>query len=255
MIEPAYPSTTGTMLAMVLEQVGQPLREMRWPIPVPGEQEVLIRVSACGVCRTYLHIIDGELPCHKMPLIPGHQIVGTVAQKGPGVRRVALGERVGVPWLGGTCHTCLYCKRGQENLCDNAFFTGYDKDGGYAQYARADRRYCFPLPENYDDVHAVPLLCAGLIGYRAYAMLGAAQCIGIYGFGAAAHLIVQVAHKQGKTIYAFTHPGDRHSQHFALTLGAAWAGDSTSKPPASMDGANHLRARWDTGTDSACFTL
>ena len=155
MPEPDCPSnTTETMLAMVLEQVGQPLREMHWPIPVPGEQEVLIRVSACGVCRTDLHIIDGELPSHKMPLIQGHQIVGAVAQKGPGVSGVALGERVGVPWLGGSCHACPYCDRGQENLCDNSVFTGYDKDGGYAQYALVDSRYCFPLPDNYDDVHA-----------------------------------------------------------------------------------------------------
>lgn len=225
------------MLAMVLEQVGQPLRERELPIPTPGKQEVLIRVSACGVCRTDLHIVDGELPPHKMPLIPGHQIVGTVVGKGPGVTEVAQGERVGVPWLGGTCHACSYCDRGQENLCDNPVFTGYDKNGGYAQYALADSRYCFHLPERYDDVHAAPLLCAGLIGYRAYAMLGAVQCMGIYGFGAAAHIIAQVAQKQGKTVYAFSRPGDLHSQHFARSLGVAWAGNSATKPPTIMDGA------------------
>lgn len=226
-----------TMLAMVLERSGAPLREMQMPVPDPCDNEVLIRVLACGVCRTDLHIVDGELPPHKLPLVPGHQIVGTVVKKGPAANGINLGDRVGVPWLGGTCRDCRFCDTGRENLCDRAAFTGYDRDGGYAQYALADSRYCLQLPDNIDDVHVAPLLCAGLIGYRAYGMLGDAKRIGLYGFGAAAHIIAQVAHKQGKTVYAFTRPGDIQSQRFALSLGADWAGDSTAKPPQDMDGA------------------
>ena len=226
-----------SMRAMVLDQPGRPLRETQLPIPEPAGQEVLIRVSACGVCRTDLHIVDGELPAHKLPLVPGHQIVGVVVEKGPFAAGISVGDRVGVPWLGSTCNACRFCGAGRENLCEHAAFTGYDRDGGYAQYALADSRYCFPLPENLDDVHAAPLLCAGLIGYRAYMMLGDAKCIGLYGFGAAAHIVAQVALQQGKTVYAFTRPGDLHSQRFALSLGADWAGDSASKPPGNMDGA------------------
>jgi propanol-preferring alcohol dehydrogenase len=227
----------GTMLAMLLDQPGQALRAARVPIPVPDQHEVLIKVTACGVCRTDLHIVDGDLPMHKSPLVIGHEIVGTIVQTGVRADDFVVGERVGVPWLAGTCRHCAYCESDRENLCNTPTFTGYDRDGGYAEYTVADARYCFRIPEKYDDAHAAPLLCAGLIGYRAYAMTGNAQRIGLYGFGAAAHIIAQVARHQGKEIYAFTRPGDTRSQEFALSLGAVWAGDSVTQPPALLDAA------------------
>ncbi|MGZ3237205.1 MAG: zinc-dependent alcohol dehydrogenase family protein, partial [Burkholderiaceae bacterium] len=189
------------------------------------------------VCRTDLHIIDGDLPMHKSPLIIGHEIVGVITHIGSLVEGFAVGERVGIPWLGGTCRHCAYCESSHENLCDTPTFTGYDRDGGYAEYAVADARYCFHLPQRYDDVHAAPLLCAGLIGYRAYTMTGNAKRIGLYGFGAAAHIIAQVARHQGKEVYAFTRPDDTHSQEFALSLGATWVGDASMQPPALLDAA------------------
>jgi len=225
------------MRAMLLDKPRTPLRLARISVPSPGDHEVLLRVTACGVCRTDLHIADGELPQHKSPLVMGHEVVGVVVQAGSLVQTPAPGERVGVPWLGDTCGNCGYCCTGHENLCDSALFTGFDKDGGYAEYTVADARYCFAIPAKYDDMHAAPLLCAGLIGYRAYAMTGAAERIGIYGFGAAAHIIVQVARQQGRQVYAFTRPGDSRSQEFALSLGAAWAGDAGATPPAPLDAA------------------
>jgi propanol-preferring alcohol dehydrogenase len=231
------PINDDTMLAMLLEAPNAPLREARVPIPVPGENEILIRVSACGVCRTDLHIVDGDLPALRLPLILGHEIVGTVVQAGESAAEFVVGQRVGVPWLAGTCRHCPYCDSARENLCDEAVFTGYTRDGGFSEYTVADARYCFSLPERYDDVHAAPLLCAGLIGYRAYAMTGKARRIGLYGFGAAAHIIAQVALAQGKEIYAFTRPGDSRSQAFALSLGATWAGGSDAAPPVLLDAA------------------
>ena len=226
------------MQAMVLKAPGQPLRAMQVPVPTPGPEQVLIQVRACGVCRTDLHILDGELKQPKLPLILGHQIVGRVVQAGERVDRFRSGERVGVPWLGYTDGTCRYCLRGQENLCDNPLFTGYTIDGGFAEYAVADQCYCFPLPESYSDVEVAPLLCAGLIGYRAYRMAGEnVESLGIYGFGAAAHIICQVAVHQGRRVYAFTSPGDVKAQQFALQLGAVWAGDSTQLPPEKLDAA------------------
>lgn len=227
----------GTMLAMLLDAPGKPLREARVPVPAPGEQEVLIKVSACGVCRTDLHIIDGELHPPRLPLILGHEVVGTVVKTGSSRVRFAVGQRVGVPWLGGTCGRCPYCESGRENLCDAPTFTGFDRDGGYAEYMLADSRYCLVIPDRYDHVHAAPLLCAGLIGYRAYAMTGKARRLGLYGFGAAAHIIAQVALQQGKEVHAMTRPGDLASQDFARSLGATWAGDSSACSPASLDAA------------------
>jgi propanol-preferring alcohol dehydrogenase len=227
----------GTMGAMILEHPHAPLQFRRVPIPFPSDYEILIRVTACGVCRTDLHIVDGELPLPGLPLIPGHEAVGIVTQVGPFAHQFSEGERVGVPWLAGSCRRCRFCRAQRENLCDSAVFTGYHRDGGYAQYMKADARYCFRLPERYDDMHAAPLLCAGLIGYRAYAMVQDAQRIGLYGFGAAAHIIAQVARHQGKEVFAFTRPRDARSQQFALTLGAAWAGDSGTASPAPLDAA------------------
>jgi len=226
------------MRAMLLEEPGQPLRAMQVPVPTPGSEQVLIQVRACGVCRTDLHILDGELKQPKLSLILGHQIVGQVVQVGERVDRFRAGERVGVPWLGYTDGTCRYCRRGQENLCDHPLFTGYTIDGGFAEYTVADQRYCFPLPESYSDVEVAPLLCAGLIGYRAYRMAGEnVESLGIYGFGAAAHIICQVAVHQGRRVYAFTSPDDVKAQQFALKLGAVWAGDSTQLPPEKLDAA------------------
>lgn len=227
----------GTMLAMQLDRPHAPLRFARIPIPFPSDNEVLIRVTACGVCRTDLHIADGELPPHKSLLIMGHEIVGEVVHVGPFAHQFSVGDRIGVPWLGGSCHQCAFCASHRENLCDEAVFTGYDRDGGYAEYVVADAHYCFTLPERYDDLHAAPLLCAGLIGYRAYRMAGDGQRLGLYGFGAAAHIIAQVASQQGRDVYAFTRPGDLRSQEFALSLGAAWAGDSNTAPPVALDAA------------------
>ena len=212
----------------------------RVALPVPDEHDVLLRVSACGVCRTDLHIVDGELPPHRMSLVPGHEIVGRVVAAGKGARRFAEGTRVGVPWLAATCGVCRFCRAGRENLCERARFTGYDRDGGYAEYAAADERYCFALPANYDDSHAAPLLCAGLIGYRAYAMAGMRQDagpLGLYGFGAAAHIIAQLALRQGRTVFAFIRPGDSASQRFARSLGVAWAGASDDTPPEKLGAA------------------
>lgn len=225
------------MKAMVLETQRQPLRLLDVPVPEPAQGQVRLRVSACAVCRTDLHIVDGELTKPKLPLIPGHQIVGTVDAVGPGVERYAGGERVGVPWLGWTCGECDYCISGKENLCDRARFTGYDIDGGYAEYAVADERFCFPIPDDYPDLQAAPLLCAGLIGYRSYRMAGDARRIGMYGFGAAAHLLIQAARHEGREVYAFTRRGDDEGQAFARSLGATWTGASDEAPPEELDAA------------------
>ena len=225
------------MRAMVLYEPGQALRAVEVPTPRPGVGEVLIRVGACAVCRTDLHVADGELPDPKLPLIPGHEIVGVVAEVGEGAGRFRVGERVGVPWLGWTCGTCRYCTTGRENLCERARFTGYTRDGGYAEYTVADQRFCFPIPAGYTDAEAAPLLCAGLIGYRSLLKTGDARRLGIYGFGAAAHIVVQVARYQGREVYGFTRPGDLRTQEFAKSLGAVWAGDSTVAPPVKLDAA------------------
>jgi propanol-preferring alcohol dehydrogenase len=206
-------------------------------LPEPGAEQVLLRVHACAVCRTDLHIIDGELSDPKIPLIPGHEIVGTVATVGAAVTRFKVGDRLGVPWLGWTCGECSFCREGQENLCDRAKFTGYTLDGGYAEYAVADQRFCFPIPEEYSDIEAAPLLCAGLIGYRSLVKAGNGSRLGIYGFGAAAHIVAQVANYQKREIYAFTRPGDSEAQQFALSLGAVWAGSSDELPPVKLDAA------------------
>lgn len=227
-----------TMQAVLLEAQGQPLRLAEVPTPRPGKGQVLLKISACGICRTDLHVIDGDLPEPKLPLILGHQIVGRVVELGEGVERFTLGQRVGVPWLGYTDGTCRYCLRGQENLCEHPKFTGYTLDGGYAQYAVADQRYCFPLPDGYGDIEAAPLLCAGLIGYRTYRLAGEnVERLGIYGFGAAAHIVAQVAIYQGRQVYAFTRPGDLAAQQFALQLGSVWAGGSDEMPPDELDAA------------------
>ncbi|MGE5615394.1 MAG: zinc-dependent alcohol dehydrogenase family protein [Bacillota bacterium] len=203
----------------------------------PGAGEIAVEVSACGVCRTDLHIVDGELAPPRLPLVPGHEIVGRVAARGAGATRFALGERVGIPWLAWTCGECEYCREGRENLCERARFTGFDRDGGYAERVIADERFALALPPNHDDLHAAPLLCAGLIGYRAFTFAGDARRLGLYGFGAAAHIVAQVAESLGREVYAFTRPGDRRSQQFARDLGCAWAGDSDAKPPVALDAA------------------
>jgi propanol-preferring alcohol dehydrogenase len=225
------------MQAMVLDAPGQPLRPAEVAAPEPGPHQVLIAVRACAVCRTDLHIVDGELPQPKLPLILGHQIVGTVAARGAEVERFALGDRVGAPWLGWTDGACRFCRSERENLCDFARFTGYDLDGGYAEYAAVDERFCFPLPAEYPDLQAAPLLCAGLIGYRALTMTGDAERVGFYGFGAAAHIIAQVARFQGRRVFAFTRPGDLAGQQHARDLGAVWAGGSDEAPPEELDAA------------------
>jgi propanol-preferring alcohol dehydrogenase len=229
---------THVMRAMVMEGAHQPLRLKTVGVPEPGPEQVLIRVHACGVCRTDLHIVDGELPEPKLPLIPGHEIVGTVVAAGGHAERFKIGDRIGVPWLGWTDGTCRYCRRRQENLCEQPRFTGYTIDGGYAEYAVADQRYCFAVPAPYSDAEAAPLLCAGLIGYRSYRMIGdTVESLGIFGFGAAAHIIAQIARHQGKKVYAFTRPGDTKAQEFARGLGADWAGDSNEQPPEKLDAA------------------
>jgi propanol-preferring alcohol dehydrogenase len=226
------------MRAAVLESSRSPLQVKEVPNPSAGRGRILVSVSVCGVCRTDLHVVDGELPDPKLPLIPGHQIVGTVREIGEGVTGFAPGDRVGIPWLGWSCGECRYCKAGQENLCERARFTGYRIDGGFAEMTVADARYCFPLPAGYPDLQAAPLLCAGLIGYRALRMAGEAPgVLGLYGFGAAAHIIVQVARFQGRRVFAFTRRGDRAAQEFARKLGAEWAGDSTEVPPEELDAA------------------
>jgi propanol-preferring alcohol dehydrogenase len=226
------------MHAMVLESVKQPLVYKRVPVPVPSTEEILIKVIACGVCRTDLHIADGELEHPKLPLIPGHEITGIVKKAGKGVRKLKEGDTVGVPWLGHTCGKCRYCINGNENLCERAKFTGYTIDGGYAEYVVAHQQYCFPLPLQYANVSGAPLLCAGLIGYRSYRKISEqSDVIGIYGFGGAAHILTQVAVAQGKEIYAFTNKGDIPAQKLAKRLGAVWAGDSTDPSPVKLDAA------------------
>ena len=225
------------MRAMLLDQPGTRLRAAQVAVPQPGPGQILVRVRACGVCRTDLHIADGELAPHRLPLILGHEAVGIVEQCGAGVGEWRPGQRVGIPWLGITCGACPYCRARAENLCDAPGFTGYDRDGGYAQYMLAEAGYAFGLPGRYDDVHAAPLLCAGLIGYRAYAMTHGAHRIGLLGFGAAAHILTQIARHQGREVYAFTRPGDLRSQGFARKLGAVWAGDTLHAPPRMLDAA------------------
>jgi alcohol dehydrogenase, propanol-preferring len=222
---------------MVLEWQRQPLRLAELPDPEPAPGQVLLEVRACGVCRTDLHILDGDLTEPKLPLVPGHQIVGLVRELGEGVERFGLGQRVGVPWLGWTDGECRYCRSGRENLCDRARFTGYDLDGGYAELAVADARYCFPIPPGLSDEGVAPLLCAGLIGYRALRLVGDAERIGFYGFGAAAHILCQVAAHEGRRVFAFTRAGDEETQAFARSLGAEWAGASEEAPPEELDGA------------------
>ena len=225
------------MRAMRLHAAHEKLRCDHLPIPGPGPGQVLVKVHACGVCRTDLHIVDGELTEPKLPLVPGHEIVGTVAALGAGVERHRVGDRVGVPWLGGSCGRCEFCRRGEENLCADARFTGYQLDGGYAEYALADARFCFAIPERYDDASAAPLLCAGLIGYRSLRFAGEARRLGIYGFGAAAHIVAQVAVAERRAVYAFTRAGDAPAQALARKVGACWAGSSQETPPEQLDAA------------------
>lgn len=225
------------MRAMVFDGISPLLIQREWPDPVPARGQLLIDVKACGVCRTDLHVVDGDLPHPKQPVVPGHEVVGTVAALGEGVTGFTVGQRVGVPWLGHTCGRCSYCERGRENLCDAPAFTGYTIDGGYAERTVADARYCFRLPAGYDDVRAAPLLCAGLIGYRTLAMAGDAEHVGIYGFGAAAHIVAQIARHQGRAVYAFTRPGDTAAQELARRLGVDWAGGSGERAPRPLDAA------------------
>lgn len=230
-------ATGPTMRAMRYHGDGGPLRLDEVPRPEPGPGQALIRVSACGVCRTDLHVVDGDLPEPKRPVVPGHEIVGRVEALGAGVTGLARGQRVGVPWLGGTCGVCRHCSAERENLCDAARFTGYQIDGGYAEFAVADARFCLPIHGDYTDVEAAPLLCAGLIGYRSYRLAGPGERLGLYGFGAAAHLIAQVAVAQGRRVHAFTRPGDDDARAFARELGAVWAGGSDERPPEPLDAA------------------
>jgi propanol-preferring alcohol dehydrogenase len=225
------------MRAQLLTAARQTLIAAELPVPRPGPQQVLIAVRACAVCRTDLHVVDGELAEPKVPLVPGHEIIGIVVEKGEEAERFAVGDRVGVPWLGWTCGVCEYCRVGKENLCDRARFTGYQIDGGYAELTVADERYCFAIDRRYGDIAAAPLMCAGLIGYRSLRMAGDAERLGIYGFGAAAHIVAQVARHQGRQLFAFTRPGDLAAQDFARSLGAEWAGDSTAVPPEPLDAA------------------
>jgi propanol-preferring alcohol dehydrogenase len=225
------------MRAMILNAAKTPLVERTISRPKPVEGQVLIKVCACAVCRTDLHVVDGELTKPKSTLVPGHEIVGRVVEHGREADRFPIGTRVGVPWLGWTCGECRYCRSGRENLCDKAKFTGYTLDGGYAEYTVADERFCFPIPESYSDEHAAPLLCAGLIGYRCLSKAGDAQRLGLYGFGASAHIVCQIAKNQGRRVFAFTKPGDAAGQHFARSLGADWAGDAGSAPPEELDAA------------------
>jgi alcohol dehydrogenase, propanol-preferring len=225
------------MRAMRLHAAGRALTPDALALPEPGPRQLLLRVRACGVCRTDLHIVDGELTGPKLPLVPGHEIVAQVVARGRAAQRFREGARVGVPWLGETCGACDFCRTGRENLCDQARFTGYDLDGGYAEYALADERYCVAIPERYGDAEAAPLLCAGLIGYRSYSFVQDAKTIGIYGFGAAAHIVAQVARAEGRTVFAFTRPGDAAGQAFALRCGAHWAGGSDAPPPEPLEAA------------------
>jgi propanol-preferring alcohol dehydrogenase len=225
------------MQSMLLSQVRTPLKETSLPDPTPGPSEILVRVAACAVCRTDLHVVDGELPQPKLPLIPGHEVVGRVLRLGSAATRFSVGDRIGIPWLGRTCGVCEYCKRGMENLCDAPQFTGYTRDGGYAELATADERFCVRIPDNYSDLEAAPLLCAGLIGFRSLLKAGDARRLGIYGFGAAAHLVTQVAVHEGRDVYAFTRRGDTTAQSFARSVGACWAGASEDLPPTTLDAA------------------
>jgi alcohol dehydrogenase, propanol-preferring len=222
---------------MVMTATGLPLERQDLPLREPAAGELLVKVLACGVCRTDLHVVDGELPHPKLPLVPGHEVVGTVAALGQGVERFKTGDRVGVPWLGYTCGVCLYCRAGRENLCEAARFTGYQRDGGYAEFMLADARYCFPIAGSYGDAEAAPLMCAGLIGYRALRKAGDAGKIGLYGFGAAAHIVIQVARHEGRQVYGFARPGDEAAMAFARDLGAVWAGPSDLPPPEPLDAA------------------
>lgn len=227
---------TGSMTAMQIGAPGQPLERVERPVPRPAAGEMLVKVMACGVCRTDLHVLDGEIPA-RYPVIPGHEIVGRVEAMGADVRGFAIGQRVGIPWLGHSCGRCPYCRAGRENLCDAPLFTGATRDGGYASHVVADAHYCFDLPARFSDVKAAPLLCAGLIGWRALRLAGPAPVIGLYGFGAAAHILAQVARHQGRTVYAFTKDGDVEGQAFARSLGCAWAGGASQRPPEAMDAA------------------
>ncbi|MDR6288182.1 MULTISPECIES: zinc-dependent alcohol dehydrogenase family protein [Inquilinus] len=225
------------MKAMILTQPGAPLEPADLPCPSPGPTEILIRVSACGVCRTDLHVVDGELASPKPRLVPGHEIVGRVTAAGSEATRFKIGDRIGVPWLGWACGNCEFCRRSQENLCESARFTGYQLDGGYAEFVKADERFCVPIPERYGDVEAAPLLCAGLIGYRALRLAGDGPRLGLYGFGASAHIVIQIARHRGQEAFVFTVPGDAEAQAFARRLGAAWVGGSDEMPPAPLDAA------------------
>lgn len=226
------------MRAMLLEKPGAPLKLVKLPLPAPGPTQVLVKIIACGICRTDLHVVDGELPDPRLPLIPGHEIVGTVVRAGANVSDLRPGDKVGIPWLGYTCGTCRYCRRHQENLCEHALFTGYTLDGGYSEYTVAYEKYCFPLPDLYAVAEGAPLLCGGLIGYRSYTMTGPNVLrLGMYGFGAAAHILIQVARYEGKEVYAFTSRGDEAAQSFARKMGAVWAGSSLEKPPHPLDAA------------------
>ena len=225
------------MHAMILRRQGAPLEPAELPDPEPGPGEVLLRVHCCGLCRTDLHVVDGDLTEPVLPLVPGHQIVGSVLAAGDGVSRLAPGQRVGVPWLGGTCGQCRFCASGRENLCEQAVYTGYQRHGGFAERCVADARFCFPLPSGYPDLQVAPLLCAGLIGYRAWRLCGAARRVGFYGFGAAAHILVQVARHEGSEVYAFCRPGDEHGLDFARSLGCEWAGPSDGPAPVPLDAA------------------
>jgi propanol-preferring alcohol dehydrogenase len=227
----------GIMRAMVLRRPGEPLVLEERLTPEPGAHDLRLRVEACGVCRTDLHVVDGELPHPKLPIVPGHEIVGRVEAIGRDAQGFSIGQRVGVPWLGKTCGCCSYCVGGHENLCDDPLFTGYTRDGGYASHAIADASYCFPLPDEADPAGLAPLLCAGLIGWRSLKMAGEGRALGIYGFGAAAHIVAQVAKAQGRRVYAFVRPGDDPARDFALSLGAAWAGGSDEDPPEKLDAA------------------
>ncbi|MBT9475533.1 MAG: zinc-dependent alcohol dehydrogenase family protein [Polaromonas sp.] len=227
------------MFAMTVDPSGRTLRWAARPVPRAAEHDVVVRVLACGVCRTDLHIMDGDLPPHKTSVVPGHEVVGQVVARGTRATRFSIGQRIGIPWLGQTCGSCPFCALKRENLCDRPVFTGYDRDGGFAEYAAADERFCFALPDRYDDCHAAPLLCAGLIGFRAWRLAAEAmpRRLGLYGFGAAAHIICQIAVAQGQEVYAFTRAGDGAGQRFALSLGAAWAGSSDAFPPVALDAA------------------
>ena len=226
-----------SMYAMMLDEPGQALNMRCLPCPQPGPDQLLVKIAACAVCRTDLHVVDGELPKPKLPIIPGHEIVGRVVSCGTNIRNFSIGERIGIPWLGWTCGQCRYCRSGHENLCESAKFTGYQINGGYAEYTVADARYCFRIPDNYSDVEAAPLLCAGLIGYRALKMAGDAEQVGIYGFGAAAHIVAQLLRYQGKKLFAFTRAGDTAAQDFAGRMGAMWVGGSDTIPPEELDAA------------------